>query len=57
MKMRQLPWFPWVSLAARLVLGGVMLVAGALKVTWKTRSSMKSPSLSTLNWYITSGEK
>ena len=33
MKMRQLPWFPWVSLAARLVLGGVMLVAGALKVT------------------------
>src|SRR4051794_24754416 len=31
--MRQLPWFPWVSLAARLVLGGVMLVAGALKVT------------------------
>src|SRR3954453_16872779 len=31
--MRQLPWFLWVSLAARLVLGGVMLVAGALKVT------------------------
>jgi uncharacterized membrane protein YphA (DoxX/SURF4 family) len=27
------PWFPWVSLAARLVLGGVMLVAGALKVS------------------------
>lgn len=27
------PWFPWVSLVARLVLGGVMLVAGALKVT------------------------
>jgi uncharacterized membrane protein YphA (DoxX/SURF4 family) len=26
-------WFPWVSLVARLVLGGVMLVAGALKVT------------------------
>jgi uncharacterized membrane protein YphA (DoxX/SURF4 family) len=26
-------WFPWVSTAARLVLGGVMLVAGALKVT------------------------
>jgi len=26
------PWFPWVSLVARLVLGGVMLVAGALKV-------------------------
>lgn len=25
-------WFPWLSLAARLVLGGVMLVAGALKV-------------------------
>jgi uncharacterized membrane protein YphA (DoxX/SURF4 family) len=30
---RQRPWFPWVSLVARLVLGGVMLVAGALKVT------------------------
>jgi uncharacterized membrane protein YphA (DoxX/SURF4 family) len=29
----QRPWFPWVSLVARLVLGGVMLVAGALKVT------------------------
>jgi len=27
------PWFGWVSLGARLVLGGVMLVAGALKVT------------------------
>jgi uncharacterized membrane protein YphA (DoxX/SURF4 family) len=27
------PWFPWVSLVARLVLGAVMLVAGALKVT------------------------
>jgi len=27
------PWLPWVSLVARLVLGGVMLVAGALKVT------------------------
>lgn len=27
------PWWPWVSLAARLVLGGVMLVAGALKVS------------------------
>ena len=27
------PWFEWVSLGARLVLGGVMLVAGALKVT------------------------
>ncbi|WP_432892595.1 DoxX family protein [Kribbella sp. CA-245084] len=26
-------WFPWVSLVARLVLGSVMLVAGALKVT------------------------
>jgi uncharacterized membrane protein YphA (DoxX/SURF4 family) len=26
-------WFPWFSLLARLVLGGVMLVAGALKVT------------------------
>jgi uncharacterized membrane protein YphA (DoxX/SURF4 family) len=26
-------WSPWVSLVARLVLGGVMLVAGALKVT------------------------
>ena len=26
-------WFPWVSLIARLVLGSVMLVAGALKVT------------------------
>ena len=31
MKVR--PWFGWVSLGARLVLGGVMLVAGALKVT------------------------
>ena len=31
MKVR--PWFEWVSLGARLVLGGVMLVAGALKVT------------------------
>ncbi|TCM50167.1 MauE/DoxX family redox-associated membrane protein [Kribbella sp. VKM Ac-2568] len=31
--MKQQPWFPWVSLLARLVLGGVMLVAGALKVT------------------------
>ncbi|HEY9339529.1 MAG TPA: MauE/DoxX family redox-associated membrane protein, partial [Kribbella sp.] len=31
--MKQQPWFPWVSLVARLVLGGVMLVAGALKVT------------------------
>ncbi|GAA1613065.1 DoxX family membrane protein [Kribbella sancticallisti] len=31
--MRKQPWFPWVSLVARLVLGGVMLVAGALKVT------------------------
>jgi uncharacterized membrane protein YphA (DoxX/SURF4 family) len=26
-------WFPWISAIARLVLGGVMLVAGALKVT------------------------
>jgi uncharacterized membrane protein YphA (DoxX/SURF4 family) len=26
-------WFEWVSLGARLLLGGVMLVAGALKVT------------------------
>jgi uncharacterized membrane protein YphA (DoxX/SURF4 family) len=26
------PWCPWVSTAARLVLGAVMLVAGALKV-------------------------
>ena len=26
-------WIPWISLVARLVLGGVMLVAGALKVT------------------------
>jgi uncharacterized membrane protein YphA (DoxX/SURF4 family) len=26
-------WFLWVSLVARLVLGAVMLVAGALKVT------------------------
>ena len=26
-------WFPWVSLVARLVLGSVMVVAGALKVT------------------------
>ncbi|HWD80522.1 MAG TPA: MauE/DoxX family redox-associated membrane protein [Kribbella sp.] len=25
-------WFPWLSLVARLVLGAVMLVAGALKV-------------------------
>ena len=25
-------WLPWVSTAARLMLGGVMLVAGALKV-------------------------
>ena len=33
MKVTQRPWFPWVSLVARLVLGGVMLVAGALKVT------------------------
>lgn len=31
--MRRQPWFPWVSLVARLLLGGVMLVAGALKVT------------------------
>ena len=31
--MKRQPWFPWVSLAARLVLGGVMLVAGALKVS------------------------
>ncbi|WP_233712538.1 MauE/DoxX family redox-associated membrane protein [Kribbella turkmenica] len=30
---KQRPWFPWVSLVARLGLGGVMLVAGALKVT------------------------
>lgn len=33
MRMRQRPWSAWVSLAARLVLGVVMLVAGALKVT------------------------
>jgi uncharacterized membrane protein YphA (DoxX/SURF4 family) len=26
------PWFPWVSTVARLVLGAVMLVAGALKI-------------------------
>ncbi|MDX6241704.1 MAG: hypothetical protein QOG10_6528 [Kribbellaceae bacterium] len=26
------PWFPWVSTAARLVLGAVMLLAGALKI-------------------------
>ncbi|MGW6278135.1 MauE/DoxX family redox-associated membrane protein [Kribbella sp. NPDC055071] len=31
--MNRRPWFGWVSLVARLVLGGVMLVAGALKVT------------------------
>ena len=31
--MNRRPWFEWVSLGARLVLGGVMLVAGALKVT------------------------
>ena len=31
--MKRRPWFAWVSLVARLVLGGVMLVAGALKVT------------------------
>ena len=33
MKVTQRPWSAWVSLVARLVLGGVMLVAGALKVT------------------------
>jgi uncharacterized membrane protein YphA (DoxX/SURF4 family) len=27
------PWFPWVSLIARLGLGAVMVVAGALKVS------------------------
>jgi uncharacterized membrane protein YphA (DoxX/SURF4 family) len=32
-KVMRRPWFAWVSLAARLALGGVMLVAGALKVT------------------------
>lgn len=26
------PWFPWVSTAARLVLGAVLVVAGALKI-------------------------
>ncbi|HEY0690792.1 MAG TPA: MauE/DoxX family redox-associated membrane protein [Kribbella sp.] len=26
------PWFPWVSTVARLALGAVMLVAGALKI-------------------------
>ncbi|WBQ02408.1 MauE/DoxX family redox-associated membrane protein [Kribbella sp. CA-293567] len=26
-------WYPWISLVARLALGGVLLVAGALKVT------------------------
>ena len=31
--MNRRPWFEWVSLGARLLLGGVMLVAGALKVT------------------------
>ncbi|MDX2973731.1 DoxX family membrane protein [Kribbella solani] len=31
--MKRRPWFAWASLVARLALGGVMLVAGALKVT------------------------
>ncbi|MFF0340855.1 MauE/DoxX family redox-associated membrane protein [Kribbella sp. NPDC004875] len=31
--MKRRSWFGWVSLGARLLLGGVMLVAGALKVT------------------------
>ncbi|HEY0474977.1 MAG TPA: MauE/DoxX family redox-associated membrane protein [Kribbella sp.] len=30
--MKTQSWFPWVSLVARLVLGSVMLVAGAIKV-------------------------
>ena len=31
--MKQRAWFGWVSLGARLLLGCVMLFAGALKVT------------------------
>ena len=31
--MKSQPWFPWVSLVARLGLGAVMVVAGALKVS------------------------
>lgn len=31
--MKKQPWFPWVSLVARLGLGAVMVVAGALKVS------------------------
>jgi uncharacterized membrane protein YphA (DoxX/SURF4 family) len=37
------PWIPWVSLVARLVLGGVMLVAGALKVTELLPSALVEP--------------
>ena len=33
MKVKHQPWFPWVSLAARLVLGAVLVVAGGLKVS------------------------
>ncbi len=47
------PWQEWVTLAARLVLGGVLLVAGLLKVTQLDASVQSVRLYQLLPWEVT----
>lgn len=50
---RRRPWSEWVTLGARLVLGGVLLVAGLLKVTRLDASVQSVRLYQLLPWEIT----